>query len=311
MLLILKQSRLLIAFPALLFIVTVLMSGCKIQYEDLNLTMYQYRDTKNLVRFVYDTSLLLKKDGMKSLDYFRNNRARFRTPEYYLYIYDMKGTNIFHAGMEHLEGKNLWDVTDKNGKKAVQFIVSALEDRNNPHAWVHYSWWEPGKFYPVPKSSCHFKVRTPEGEELFVGGGIDYPHEEKEFIRIIVDGAVQLTEQKGSEALANISDPVSKYNYRDVRVFAFRQDGELLISPAIADTFFQTNLLNCTDEVGHKPFAKAIKELESQDRVWEVFIAKNRYKREPVKKSLYIRKTRINGSAIYFAAITDLPEPPY
>ena len=311
MLLILKQSRLLIAFPALLFIVTVLMSGCKIQYEDLNLTMYQYRDTKNLVRFVYDTSLLLKKDGMKSLDYFRNNRARFRTPEYYLYIYDMKGTNIFHAGMKHLEGKNLWDVTDKNGKKAVQFIVSALEDRNNPHAWVHYSWWEPGKFYPVPKSSCHFKVRTPEGEELFVGGGIDYPHEEKEFIRIIVDGAVQLTEQKGSEALANISDPVSKYNYRDVRVFAFRQDGELLISPAIADTFFQTNLLNCTDEVGHKPFAKAIKELESQDRVWEVFIAKNRYKREPVKKSLYIRKTRINGSAIYFAAITDLPEPPY
>ncbi|MFA7011748.1 MAG: cache domain-containing protein [Desulfobacterales bacterium] len=309
--LILKQWRLMIAFPAFLLMMAILISGCKIQYEDLNLTMYQYRDTKNLVKFVYDASLILKKDGLKSLDYFRNNRARFRTPEYYLYIYDIKGTNIFHAGMEHLEGKNLWDVTDKNGKKAVQFIVAALEDRNNPHAWVHYSWWEPGKFYPVPKSSCHFKVRTPEGEELFVGGGIDYPHEEKEFIRIIVDDAAQLIERKGWKALDDISNPVSKYNYRDVRVFAFHQDGELLISPAVADTIFQTNLLDCTDEVGHKPFAKAIKELESQDRVWEVFIAKNRYKREPIKKSLYIRKTMIDGSAIYFAAITDLPEPPY
>jgi len=27
--------------------------------------------------------------------------------DYYLYIYDMNGTNIYHAGMEHLEGKNL------------------------------------------------------------------------------------------------------------------------------------------------------------------------------------------------------------
>ena len=309
--LILKQWRLLIAFPALLLMMAILISGCKIEYEDLNLTMYQYRDTKNLVKFVYDASLILKKDGLKSLDYFRNNRARFRTPEYYLYIYDIKGTNIFHAGMEHLEGKNLWDVTDKNGKKAVQIIVAELENPNNLHAWVHYSWWEPGKFYPVSKSSCHFKVRTPEGEELFVGGGIDYPHEEKEFIRIIVDDAAQLIERKGWKALDDISNPVSKYNYRDVRVFAFRQDGELLISPAVADTIFQTNLLDCTDEVGHKPFAKAIKELESQDRVWEVFIAKNRYKREPIKKSLYIRKAMIDGSEIYFAAITDLPEPPY
>lgn len=296
---------------AFLIIYTAFMTGCAGKYEELDLSMYQYRDTKDLVKFVFDASLILKKDGMKSLDFFRKNRQLYNTKDYYLYIYNMKGVNIYHAGMENLEGKNLCDVTDKNGKKITQLILEALEDESNPHAWVHYSWWEPGKFYPVPKSSCHFKVKTPEGEEVFVGGGVNYPHEEQEFIRIIVDDAVRLLEEKGEDALEEIANPISKYNYRDVRVFAYRPDGELLISPAININFSQTNIMDCTDEAGHKPFTKAGKELEVSDKVWEVFMARSRYQRELIKKSLYVRKADMDGGTIYVAAITDLPEPPY
>jgi hypothetical protein len=118
------------------------------------------------------------------------------------------------------------DLTDKNGKKPVQMVIAALADKNNPHAWVHYSWWEPGKFYPVPKSSCHFKVTTPEGKVLFIGGGLDYPHEEKEFIRIVVDDAAQLIQEKGNRALDEIADPASHYNFRDVKVFTFTSAGK-------------------------------------------------------------------------------------
>jgi len=286
------------------------MSGCKSKYEDLDLSMYQYRDTKDLVKFVYDASLILKKEGMKSLAYFRKNRNLFNTKDYYLYIYDMQGTNIYHAGMAQLEGKYLGNITDKNGKKPLQLAYDATKDANNPHAWVHYSWWEAGKFYPVPKSSCHFKVKTPEGHELLVGGGIDYPHEEKQFIRIIVDAAAESIENEGRKALSEISDPISKYNYREVRVFAFRPNGEILISPTINSDFAQTSLLDCTDEVQHKPFAEALKKLQSADRAWEVFMAKSRYKRELIKKSLYVRKSVMDGAKIYVAAITDLPEPP-
>ena len=305
----LKKRILFIIFPVILIILAVFISGCESKYEDLDLTAYQYRDTKYLVKFVYDAALMLKRDDIKSLNYFRNNRNFFNTPDHYLYIYDMNGTNIYHAGMEHLEGKNLWDVTDKNGKKITQLVLNALEDKNNPHAWVHYSWWEPGKFYPVPKSSCHFKVKTPDGKELFVGGGLNYPHEEKEFIRIIVDDAVQLIKEKGQKALVDISNPVLQYNYRDVRVFAFRPDGKILISPVINDRLSQIKLLECVDQVGHKPFAKALKKLESKDSAWEVFMAKNRYQRMLVKKYLYLRKTMIAGKEIYVGAITDLPQP--
>ena len=306
-----KKRRAFIIFLALLLTQALFITGCKSKYADLDLSMYQYRDTKDLVKFVYDASLILKKQGLKSLDHFRNNRMLFNMPNYYLYIYDMNATNIYHAGMENLEGKNLWDVTDKNGKKITQLALEALANPNNPHAWVHYSWWEPGKFYPVPKSSCHFKVRTPKGRELFVGGGLNYPHEEREFIRIIVDDAAKLIGDKGHKAFSEISDPVSKFNYRDVRVFAFRSDGEMLISPAINEDFSQTNVLECTDEVKHRPFAKALKRLESANSVWEVFMAKNRYQRKLIKKCLYIRKTAIGGDQVYLAAITNLPEPPY
>ena len=306
-----QHGRALVLFSALLFLLTTCMAGCQGRYDELDLSMYQYRDTKDLVKFVYDASLILKKDGLSSLDYFRDNRALFYTPDYYLYIYDMKGTNLYHAGMANLEGKNLWDVTDKNGKKITQLILGALKNPDNPHAWVHYSWWEPGRFYAVPKSSCHFRVTTPEGKEIFVGGGINYPHEEQEFIRIIVDDAARRIKTKGHAALAEIANPVSKYNYRDVSVFAFRPDGELLISPAINSPFPQTNLPACTDEVGHRPFAKAIAELGSAEAVWEVFMTKNRYQRQLTKKCLYVRKAPMEGKTIYVAAITDLPEPPY
>jgi hypothetical protein len=299
-----------IAFSTFFVLMSIFIQGCEGRYEDLDLSVYQYRDTKDLVKFVYDASQILRKDGLKSLEYFRNNRKHHYTPDRYLYIYDMHGVNIYHAGMPHFENKNLWNLTDKNGKKPIQMVIAALADKNNPHAWVHYSWWEPGKFYPVPKSSCHFKVTTPEGKVLFVGGGLNYPHEEKEFLRIIVDGAAQLIKEKGDSALSEIADPVSQYNFRDVKVFAFTPAGKLLISPVMNDSLAEFKLMDCVDEMGHKPFEKALGELKNKDSVWEVFLAKNRYQRILVKKSLYLRKTYIANQEIYVGAITDLPQPP-
>lgn len=285
-------------------------SGCENQYKNLDLSAYEYRDTKDLVKFVYDASLILEKDGLKSLDYFKNNRKKYLTKNRYLYIYDMSGTNLFHAGMEQIEGKNLLDITDKNGKKITRLVLQAIQNKNNPHSWVHYSWWQPGKFYPVPKSSCHFKVITLNGKTIFVGGGLNYPQEEKEFIRIIVDDAALLIAEKGEIALKEISNPVSEYNFRDVRVFAFSDTGETLISPVMNSTFLELNLLKCVDEAGHKPFIQALKKLKLENNVWEVFLSKNRYERNLRKMSLYLRKVNLPEKSIYVGAVTELPQSP-
>lgn len=305
---ILKNVRNFFIISSLILVLFIM--GCTGKYDELDLGMYHYRDTKNLVKFVYDAAKFLEKEGDAGLDYFCANRQHFRTKNTYLYVYDMDFNNVFHSGMESLENSNLRDITDKNGKRISFLTLKALEDENNPHSWVHYLWWEPGKFFPVPKSSCNFRVTTPEGKEYFVGGGINYPQEEQEFIRIIVDNAVELIEHKGQDAFSEIQDPTSEYNYREISIFAFRRDGKILISPVLEDSLAKIELLECVDEVGNKPFVIAMKDLQENDSVWEVFLAKNRFRRELVKKCMYIRKTDLNGEEIYVGAVTDMPNPP-
>ncbi len=303
-----RNSRRLCLFLISAFLFTI--NGCQSRYQDIDLGMYRYRDTRDLVRFVYDAALELEKEGIPGIEHFRRNISKYKTRNYYLYVYAIDGTNLFHAGMPELEGKNLLHVTDKNGKQIAKLIQKAIENPGNPHGWVHYTWWEPGKFYPVPKSSCHFKVTTPEGEEIFVGAGFDYPHEEKEFIRIVVDDAVNRLNREGVAAIEKIANPFSEYNYRDVRVFVFSPDGLPLVSPVVNEQVPKMNIVDCVDEVGHKPFQKALKRLREKDVTWEVFLAKSRYQRSLIKKCLYLRKTILKGKEIYVGAVTDLPQPP-
>ncbi len=138
---------------------------------------------------------------------------------------------------------------------------------------------------------------------------MNYPFEEKEFIRIIVDSAVDLIEKKGKNALSEISDPLSKYHYRDVCVFAFRPNGDILISPIMGSSIYGIQLLECRDQVGHRPFMNALSKLQSTDRAWEIFMVKSRYQRQLVKKCLYLRNTVLSGEEIFVGAITNLPMP--
>ena len=71
------RSYQIIAFSIFFLLLSVFISGCENRHEDLNLSAYQYRDTKDLVKFVYDASLILKKDGLKGLEYFRETIATF------------------------------------------------------------------------------------------------------------------------------------------------------------------------------------------------------------------------------------------
>lgn len=295
----------------LLIIQLLLVPSCQHGQDGPDLSIYHFRDTRNLVTFVHEAALALEKNGLHGLEQFKRTRELNKKVPYYLYVYDYNGVNLFHGGMAYLEGKNLSEVADKSGKKIFHLLWDALADENNPHSWIHYLWWEPGKFYPVPKSSCHFEVTTPDGKKLIVGAGLDYPQEEKEFIRIAVDGAIQQLVEYGENGFGRISDPLSSFNYREVSVFAFQDDGKIIISPTLHSAQLGMNILDCEDEVGRKPFRQALNILNNEQRAWVVFMARSRYKRPLVKKCLYMRAVEINGKKVYVGAITNLPQPPW
>ncbi len=283
-------------------------AACGRHPDAIDVSAYDFRDTRELVRFVHGHALALQRLGLAGLNELRRDPGR--AGGNYVYVYDMNNTCLYHGGMPDLVQKNLKEVTDIDGKSIAGLILEALDNPFDPHGWVHYTWWEPGKFYPVPKSSCHFRATLPDGREVFVGGGLDYPHEERAFIRIAVDSAVALIAAKGSEALDIISDPLSSYQYRDVRVFAFQPGRSPLVSPVLGDSRLDMDLTTCTDEVGHRPFERAVQQLETEPTTWQIFMARSRVERQLVKKILYLRKTALNGEPLFVGAITDLPRTP-
>ena len=124
-------------------------AGCGQRPDAINVSVYDYRDTRDLVRFVNGVARTLEQEGLGALE--DATRSMGRSGESYIYVYDMDHTCLFHAGMPDLAGKNLEDVADIEGKPIARLIREALDNPDNPHGWVHYTWWEPGKFYPVPK----------------------------------------------------------------------------------------------------------------------------------------------------------------
>ncbi|MCK5848153.1 MAG: cache domain-containing protein [Caldisericia bacterium] len=300
---------------ALLLIVTCCSSGCTIgastSSKTLDVSMYDYQDTKNLIKFVHNASLIVKNEGFDSIEYFKKNRKLYNRPNYYLYIYKANGINLFHADMISIEGHNLSTLTDKDGKPVMRLIHEAIYDESNVHSWVHYSWWEQYEFYPVPKSSCHFLVQDKEGELYFVGGGMNYPHEEKEFVRIIVDNAAEILELEGADAITILEDPIKQFNFRDVRVFVFDESGKMIVEPVNNAEFQRGSVLHCVDDVGFKPFLAAKNSLKTKNKVWKIFMTKSRYDRKLVKKCMYVRKASMNSQTVYVGAITDLPHPSF
>ena len=292
-----------------LLAITATLAGCSSQPRGPNTSMYQYRDTRDLVSFVWKAAEFLREYGLEGIHDLRENREEYRTPDYYLYVYDMRGNALFHAGMPYLEGRNMGQMEDHRGRNIQNMISSALQDSGNPHGWVHYSWWEPEGFYPVPKSSCHFLVLTCGGDSLIVGGGMDYPHEEREFIRILVDNAADRILEQGIRVLETIADPASAYSYRDVKVFVFTED-TVLVSPVLEGGGVNLSLMSATDTAGNRPFAMAVEKLEGDAGVWQVFLARDRYRRMPEKKILYLRRVVSAGDTLYLGAVTNMPEAP-
>lgn len=280
--------------------------SCTKQPGRLDLTMYDYRDTRNLVQTLYTAQDLIEKKGLAGLKDMQVNAGQ----DTYLYVYDMNDVCLYHAGMPELEGKDEHGLVDATGKSVALLVQRALNNPQNPHGWVHYTWWEPGRFYPVPKSSCNIKATLPDGRTVYVGGGMNHPHEEKEFIRIAVDSAADALAQSGHTALDLLKDPRSEYNYRTVRVFAFRPNGEILISPIADQVNFTMDLPACSDAVGHRPFDLALKALKNEPATWQMFTEQMRGERQLVKKILYLRKTTLDGEPLYVGAITDLPLTP-
>ncbi|OWW20708.1 cache domain-containing protein [Noviherbaspirillum denitrificans] len=94
-------------------------------------------------------------------------KGQFVDRDLYIFVYDMKGTNmaIGNGNASKMNGKNLMDLRDADGKYIIKGFIDLLGTKNG--GWFDYKWPNPVTKAVEAKSSYVEKV-----DDLIVGAGI-------------------------------------------------------------------------------------------------------------------------------------------
>ncbi len=112
---------------------------------------------------------LIRSEGVDAFDVLRDQTGPYRFRDTYVFVIDEQGTEIVNPPQPTLEGRNLWDLQDADGKFVNREIVGALDAKES--AWVDYLWPKPGETEPSRKSS-YVKKTELDGQTLIVGSGL-------------------------------------------------------------------------------------------------------------------------------------------
>jgi methyl-accepting chemotaxis protein len=142
---------------------------------DATLSSEKELKTRNLVETAYGIlehfNNLAKAGGMSESDAKNNALSVIKTLRYekddYFWINDMHPTMIMHPYKPELDGKDLSDYKDANGKKLFVDVVETVGKKNA--GFVYYFWEKQGYNKPVRKVS-YVKGFTPWG--WIIGSGI-------------------------------------------------------------------------------------------------------------------------------------------
>jgi signal transduction histidine kinase len=116
-------------------------------------------------------SALVENDGPAAFTALRDKTGPFLFMDTYVFVERTDGTELVNPGQPSLEGKNLLEVKDLNGKLLVRDYIAEAEEKGS--AWVDYYWYKPGDNMPARKRAYVKQVRS-GGTTYIVGSGF-YP----------------------------------------------------------------------------------------------------------------------------------------
>lgn len=120
---------------------------------------------------VYQAAALIQKQGREAFDLLRDKKGPFFFMDTYIFVVGTDGTELVNPAQPSLEGKNLINMKDLNGKYVVKDELALALDHGS--GWLETSWFRPGTNTPSPKMTFVKRVKT-KGETFIVGSGY-YP----------------------------------------------------------------------------------------------------------------------------------------
>jgi len=136
--------------------------------------IYNMQMDETFTKDVVDRAVaLVEQQGPDAFPRLRDKTGPYFFFETYVFVIVPDGTELVNPAQPSLEGKNIMDLKDVNGKWVIRECVDdALRDGSG---WVDYFWYKPGQNIPARK---HTYVRKAQfGEQTYIVGSGYYPEE--------------------------------------------------------------------------------------------------------------------------------------
>ena len=260
----------------------------------------QHDQTRQVITLVEKAAELLTQEGEKAIPEFRKKDSPWFHGETYVFVDDLKGNALCLPIMPELEGKNILNLTDVNGKRLVAMMIEKVSEKKGA-GWVHYKAPRPGDNKLTWKSSYVMRVKDNSGKEYMVGSGLYDMKVEKLFLVETVDEAAEHIKQNGKRAFPTLRDKAEPFWYQDVYVFVHDKNGIELVNPAFPE-LESTNIPDSKDVDGKYPVQDTIEMLETKETGWISYRWPKPGETEPSTKLSYVRKVKTRDDVLYIGA---------
>ena len=134
--------------------------------------VYNMQMEKTLVEDVVNRAVqLIEGRGTDAFPVLRDKKGPFVFMDTYVFVQRPDGTELVNPAQPSLEGKNLIDLKDLNGKAFVREEIDLALHKDG--GWLDCYWYKPGDNKPALKQTFVRKARF-HGETVVVGSGV-YP----------------------------------------------------------------------------------------------------------------------------------------
>ncbi len=111
---------------------------------------------------------LVAEEGKAAFAKLRDKRGAFAFMDTYVFVLSPEGVELVNGAMPALEGKNIINLKDLQGKTVIRDEIAAAMTEGS--AWMEYYWYQPGDNTMALKETFVRKVQH-KGETYIIGSG--------------------------------------------------------------------------------------------------------------------------------------------
>jgi signal transduction histidine kinase len=174
----------------------------------------------------------IEKNGEAAFQVFHDPTSPFLAKDAYIFVMRMDGIMLVNPAFPNLEGKNLLDVKDTQGKPLIRDMIKVAQTSGS--GWVDYMWPKPGESASTQKSTYVSTARLGD-ETVIVGCGVylaeapkappAQPKMTAPQVLNLVHEAAALLQAQGEKAYPEFRMKPSKWFHDDVYLFVWTLDG--------------------------------------------------------------------------------------